>query len=307
MCGIVGYIGDKRAAPLLIDGLKRLEYRGYDSAGITVQVNGHLETRKSVGKIAELEKLIGNGNEPVGTIGIAHTRWATHGAPNTVNAHPHNDCSGDISIVHNGIIENAGTLKQKLIDLGHKFTSETDTEVVAHLIEEAFDGSLEEAVRAALQQVEGAYGLAIISSKDPGKIVVARKGSPLLLGITDNGEYFVASDVAAVLAQTRQVIYLDDGEMAVLSRDGYRTFSLKGGEITKEIAQVAWDLDAIEKSGHEHFMLKEIFEQPETLRNTMRGRLLDLTGDVKLGGVTLTPAEMCDIENVTISACGTAV
>ncbi|HEX6559381.1 MAG TPA: glutamine--fructose-6-phosphate transaminase (isomerizing) [Longimicrobiales bacterium] len=306
MCGIVGYIGDKRAAPLLIDGLRRLEYRGYDSAGITVQVNGHLETRKAVGKIAELEKLISNGGEPIGTVGIAHTRWATHGAPNTVNAHPHTDCSGDISLVHNGIIENAGTLKAKLIDLGHTFKSETDTEVVAHLIEEAFEGSLEEAVRAALQQVEGAYGLAIISCKDPGKIVVARKGSPLLLGITDKGEYFVASDVAAVLAQTRQVIYLDDGEMAVLSREGYRTFSLKGGEVTKEIAHVQWDLDAIEKSGHDHFMLKEIFEQPETLRNTMRGRLLDLAGEVKLGGVTLSDDELRSIENITISACGTS-
>ncbi len=306
MCGIVGYIGDKRAAPLLISGLRRLEYRGYDSAGITIQVDGHLETRKAVGKISELEKLLGNGNEPDGTIGIAHTRWATHGAPNHVNAHPHTDCTGSISLVHNGIIENAGTLKQKLIDLSHTFTSETDTEVVAHLIEEAFAGSLEEAVRAALQQVEGAYGLAIISSRDPGKIVVARKGSPLLLGITDTGEYFVASDVAAVLAQTRQVIYLDDGEMAVLARDGYRTFSLMGGEITKEIARVEWDLDAIEKSGHDHFMLKEIFEQPETLRNTMRGRLLDLAGDVKLGGVTLTPEELCSIENITISACGTS-
>jgi glucosamine--fructose-6-phosphate aminotransferase (isomerizing) len=306
MCGIVGYIGDKTAAPLLIAGLRRLEYRGYDSAGITVQVNGHLETHKAAGKIAELEKLIGNGKGPLGTIGIAHTRWATHGAPNTVNAHPHTDCSGEIAIAHNGIIENAATLKQKLLDLGHKFKSETDTEVVAHLIEEAFAGSLEEAVRAALQQVEGAYGLAIISSKDPGKIVVARNGSPLLLGITDNGEYFVASDVAAVLAQTRQVIYLDDGEMAVLSRDGYRTFSLKGGEITKEIAHVAWDLDAIEKGGHEHFMLKEIFEQPETLRNTMRGRLIDDTGDVKLGGVTLTSEQLRAIDNITISACGTS-
>lgn len=307
MCGIVGYIGDKNAAPLLLQGLRRLEYRGYDSAGIAIQVNGHLETRKAVGKIAELEKsMSSDGGEPQGTIGIAHTRWATHGAPNHVNAHPHTDCSGEIALVHNGIIENASTLKQKLVALGHTFTSQTDTEVVAHLIEEAFDGSLEEAVRAALQQVEGAYGLAIISSKDPGKIVVARKGSPLLLGITDTGEYFVASDVAAVLAQTRQVIYLDDGEMAVLSRDGYHTFSLMGGEVTKEIAQVTWDLDAIEKSGHDHFMLKEIFEQPETLRNTMRGRLLDHTGNVKLGGVTLTAEELCSIDNITISACGTS-
>ena len=306
MCGIVGYIGDKRAAPLLLQGLRRLEYRGYDSAGIAVQVNGHLETTKSVGKIIELEKMLTNGAEPTGTIGIAHTRWATHGAPNQINAHPHVDCKGEIALVHNGIIENASTLKQKLMALGHKFTSETDTEVVAHLIEEAFEGSLEEAVRAALQQVEGAYGLAIISSKDPGKIVVARKGSPLLLGITDTGEYFVASDVAAVLAQTRQVIYLDDGEMAVLSRDGYRTFSLTGGAVTKEIMQVSWDLDAIEKGGHDHFMLKEIFEQPETLRNTMRGRMLDLEGNIKLGGVTLSPEELRSIENITICACGTS-
>jgi glucosamine--fructose-6-phosphate aminotransferase (isomerizing) len=306
MCGIVGYIGEKRAAPLLLQGLRRLEYRGYDSAGIAVQVNGHLETKKSVGKIVELEKLLSNGGEPIGTIGIAHTRWATHGAPNTVNAHPHIDCKGNIAVVHNGIIENANVLKQKLTALGHKFTSETDTEVVAHLIEEAFTGNLEEAVRAALQQVEGAYGLAIISSKDPGKIVVARKGSPLLLGITDTGEYFVASDVAAVLAQTRQVIYLDDGEMAVLSRDGYHTSSLTGGAVTKEIMQVSWDLDSIEKSGHEHFMLKEIFEQPETLRNTMRGRMLDLQGDIRLGGVTLTHDELRSIENITIAACGTS-
>ncbi|HEY0811343.1 MAG TPA: glutamine--fructose-6-phosphate transaminase (isomerizing) [Longimicrobiales bacterium] len=306
MCGIVGYIGDKRAAPLLLQGLRRLEYRGYDSAGIAVQVNGHLETKKSVGKIVELEKLLTNGGEPVGTIGIAHTRWATHGAPNTVNAHPHTDCKGEIAVVHNGIIENASTLKQKLTALGHKFTSETDTEVVAHLIEEAFTGNLEEAVRAALQQVEGAYGLAIISSRDPGKIVVARKGSPLLLGITDTGEYFVASDVAAVLAQTRQVIYLDDGEMAVLSREGYHTSSLTGGAVTKEVMQVSWDLDAIEKSGHEHFMLKEIFEQPETLRNTIRGRMLDKQGDIRLGGVTLTHDELRSIENVTIAACGTS-
>jgi glucosamine--fructose-6-phosphate aminotransferase (isomerizing) len=306
MCGIVGYIGEKRAAPLLLQGLRRLEYRGYDSAGLTVQVNGHLETRKSVGKITELEKLVGNGSEPVGTIGIAHTRWATHGAPNTVNAHPHTDCSGEFAVVHNGIIENASTLKQKLIALDHTFTSETDTEVIAHLIEEAFEGSLEEAVRAALRQIEGAYGLAIISSRDPGKIVVARKGSPLLLGITDNGEYFVASDVAAVLAQTRQVVYLDDGEMAVLSRDGYRTLSLVGSEITKEIMHVSWDLGEIEKSGHPHFMLKEIFEQPETLRNTMRGRLLDDTGEVRLGGVTMTADELRAIDNITISACGTS-
>ncbi|MGH7471397.1 MAG: glutamine--fructose-6-phosphate transaminase (isomerizing) [Longimicrobiales bacterium] len=305
MCGIVGYIGDRTAVPLLVQGLRRLEYRGYDSAGLTVQVNGHLETRKAVGKIAELEKVL-NGRSPQATIGIAHTRWATHGAPNEVNAHPHTDCKCEIALVHNGIIENAATLRRKLEALGHIFRSETDTEVIAHLIEEAFQGNLEEAVRAALLQIEGAYGLAIMSSRDPGKIVVARHGSPLLLGIGQQGEYYVASDVAAILSETNQVVYLDDGDVAVLSRAGYQTFSLRGGPVTKEVEQVSWDLDAIEKGGHDHFMLKEIFEQPETLRNTMRGRLLEEEGNVKLGGVTLTPDELKSIDNITIMACGTS-
>jgi glucosamine--fructose-6-phosphate aminotransferase (isomerizing) len=307
MCGIVGYVGDRTAVPLLVQGLKRLEYRGYDSAGLTLQVNGHLETTKAVGKISELEKVLDKAeDETTSTIGIAHTRWATHGAPNERNAHPHTDCKGEIAVVHNGIIENAGTLRRKLEALGHKFRSETDTEVVAHLIEEAFQGNLEEAVRAALLQIEGAYGLAIMSSNDPQKIVVARHGSPLLLGIGQNGDYYVASDVAAILAETNQVIYLDDGEMAVLGRDGYQTFEVRGGPVTKEVEHVSWDLDAIEKGGHDHFMLKEIFEQPETLRNTMRGRLLEEDGDVRLGGVTLTAEELRSIESVTIMACGTS-
>ncbi|MEX2284840.1 MAG: glutamine--fructose-6-phosphate transaminase (isomerizing) [Gemmatimonadota bacterium] len=306
MCGIVGYIGDRIAVPLLVQGLRRLEYRGYDSAGLTVQTNGHLETMKAVGKIAELEKVLTKNGGAESTIGIAHTRWATHGAPNERNAHPHVDCKGEIAVVHNGIIENAPALRHKLEALGHKFVSETDTEVVAHLIEEAFKGNLEEAVRAALLQVEGAYGLAIMSSKDPGKIVVARHGSPLLLGIGKEGEYYVASDVAAILAETNQVVYLDDGEVAVLSKNGYQTFALRGGPVTKEIEQVSWELDEIEKSGHEHFMLKEIFEQPETLRDTMRGRLLQEDGNVRLGGVTLTHDELKSIENITIIACGTS-
>jgi glutamine---fructose-6-phosphate transaminase (isomerizing) len=306
MCGIVGYIGDRTALPLLVQGLRRLEYRGYDSAGLTVQNNGHLETMKAVGKIAELEKVLTKNGGADSTIGIAHTRWATHGAPNEVNAHPHVDCKDEIAVVHNGIIENAPALRKKLEALGHKFRSETDTEVVAHLIEEAFKGNLEEAVRAALLQVEGAYGLAIMSSKDPGKIVVARNGSPLLLGIGQEGEYYVASDVAAILAETNQVVYLDDGEVAVMSKDGYQTFALRGGPVTKEVEQVSWDLDEIEKSGHEHFMLKEIFEQPKTLRDTMRGRILQEEGNVRLGGVTLSPEELKAIENITIIACGTS-
>jgi len=306
MCGIVGYIGDRTAVPILVEGLRRLEYRGYDSAGLAVLVDGRVETRKAAGKIVELERILRDGGAPVGTIGIAHTRWATHGAPTTNNAHPHVDCAGRFAVVHNGIIENAGTLRQKLEALGHTFRTETDTEVVAHMIEEAYAGSLEEAVRAALRQIEGTYGLAILSSHEPDRIVVARRGSPLLLGIGERGEYYVASDVAAILAHTRRVIYLDDGEMAVLTKDGYETLSLKGGVVSKEIDHVSWDLEAIEKGGHEHFMLKEIFEQPETLRNAMRGRLLEEDGNVRLGGVTLSRDELLGIDNIVITACGTS-
>jgi glutamine---fructose-6-phosphate transaminase (isomerizing) len=307
MCGIVGYIGDRPAVPLLIEGLKRLEYRGYDSAGITL-INGNgLETRKAVGKIAELEKLVTNGGGRLdGTVGIAHTRWATHGVPNEQNAHPHLSCNGEIAVVHNGIIENAGTLRKQLEALGHRFSSDTDTEVVAHLIEEAYENNLESAVQEALKQVEGAYGLAIVSSREPRKIVAARKGSPLLLGITDNGEYFVASDVAAVLAQTRQVIYLEDGEMAVLSAEGYETLSLAGHSLQKEVKQIAWNLDAIEKGGHDHFMLKEIFEQPNTIMQAMRGRVLDSDGTVKFGGLNLEDEQLAAFDRMVISACGTS-
>jgi glucosamine--fructose-6-phosphate aminotransferase (isomerizing) len=306
MCGIIGYIGNRPAVPLLLEGLRRLEYRGYDSAGLAVAADGRLETRKAAGKIAELEALVRKNGVMSSGLGIAHTRWATHGPPTTTNAHPHVDCSGEIAIVHNGIIENSGTLRHKLEALGHTFRTQTDTEVVAHMIEEAYEGSLEEAVRAALLQVEGTYGLAIISTRDPDKIVVARRGSPLLLGIGDNGEYFVASDAAAVVAQTRRVIYLDDGEMAVLTPEGYTISSLKGGPVTKEIMHVAWDLEAIERGGYEHFMLKEIFEQPETLRNTMRGRLLEDEGLVKLGGLNLTPEELRACQSIVITGCGTS-
>ncbi len=306
MCGIVGYIGDRPAVPLLVDGLKRLEYRGYDSAGISIVVGDRLETRKTAGKISRLEAVLRDQGTPEGTCGIAHTRWATHGAPTTTNAHPHADCAGRFAVVHNGIIENAGTLRRKLEELGHEFRTETDTEVLSHLIEEAYDGRLEEAVRAALRQVEGTYGIAVLCCEEPRKIVAARRGSPLLLGIGDRDEYYVASDVAAILAQTRKVVYLDDGEIAVLTESGFETLSLKGDTISKEIDHVTWDLDAIEKGGHDHFMLKEIFEQPETLRNAMRGRLLEEDGNVKLGGVTLSRDELLKIKNITITACGTS-
>ena len=306
MCGIVGYIGGREVTPYLIEGLRRLEYRGYDSAGITVATNGTLETRKAVGKIAELEDRLNGDGVPESDCGIAHTRWATHGAPTETNAHPHVDCTGEISLVHNGIIENAGTLKKKLISLGHEFRTETDTEVVAHLIEETYEDSLEEAVRAALSQVEGTYGLAIMSSREPGKIIGARKGSPLLVGIGEDNEYFIASDIAAVLAHTRDFVYLEDGEMVVLTRDGYQLYSLKGRELSKQVTRVDWDLDAIEKSGFDHFMIKEIFEQPETIENAMRGRLLEEEGIAKLGGLEHLVDELSETEQIVIIASGTS-
>src|SRR5690606_28174348 len=283
-----------------------MEYRGYDSAGICVATGDELVTRKAAGKISQLEEVLRNESPLEGTYGIAHTRWATHGAPTTRNAHPHVDCGGNIAVVHNGIIENAGTLRRKLEELGHEFRTETDTEVIAHLIEEVYEGSLEAAVRTALRQVEGAFGLAILSRRDPRKIVVARRGSPLLLGLGERGEYFVASDVAAILAQTRQVVYLDDDELAVLTPEGYEACSLKGGAVTKEVDTISWDLEAIEKGGHEPFTRKEIFEQPATLRNERRGRVHEEDGNVRLGGVPLSREELLGIDNITITACGTS-
>ena len=304
MCGIVGYIGEKGATPLLIEGLKRLEYRGYDSAGVAVLNGGGVETRKAAGKISRLEAAI--ATTPIhGNLGIAHTRWATHGQPNECNAHPHVDCKGHIAVVHNGIIENATTLRTHLQGLGHKFVSETDTEVIAHLIEEAFDGNLEDAVRDALSKIEGTYGIAVVSSEDSNKIVAARKGSPLLIGLGD-GEYYVASDAAAILAHTRQVIYLDDGDLAVLNREGYRIIDLRAQEQSRHVSKIDWDLDQIERGGYDHFMLKEIFEQPQTVENCMRGRLLEELGTSKLGGLNMTDEQLLAIDNIVITACGTS-
>jgi glucosamine--fructose-6-phosphate aminotransferase (isomerizing) len=304
MCGIVGYIGEKQAATLLVDGLKRLEYRGYDSAGVSLMNGSGVETRKAKGKIAMLEAAI--GRKPIhGKIGIAHTRWATHGPPNECNAHPHHDCTGTVSVVHNGIIENYGPLREMLKRTGHEFVSDTDTEVLAHLIEAAFDGNLEEAVIDALALVEGTYGIAVISANDPDKIVAARKGSPLLIGIGE-GEHYVASDVAAILAHTRQVVYLDDGEMAVLTRDGYQVCDLNAQQVKKKVSRIDWDLDQIEKGGFDHFMLKEIFEQPQTIQNTMRGRLVTEEGFSKLGGLNLTMDELQNLDHIIITACGTS-
>jgi glucosamine--fructose-6-phosphate aminotransferase (isomerizing) len=304
MCGIVGYIGEKPATSLLLEGLKRLEYRGYDSAGVAVLNGGGVETRKAAGKISRLEQAI-TAHPLHGNLGIAHTRWATHGAPNECNAHPHIDCENHIAVVHNGIIENATTLRAHLEELGHKFVSETDTEVIAHLIEEAFDGNLEDAVRDALRKIEGTYGIAVVSDRDPNKIVAARKGSPLLIGLGE-GEYYVASDAAAILAHTREVIYLDDGDLAVLNRNGYRIIDLRAQELDRKVSKIDWDLDQIERGGFAHFMLKEIFEQPQTVENCMRGRLLEEEGTAKLGGLNMTDEQLLAIENIVITACGTS-
>ncbi|MBI4514114.1 MAG: glutamine--fructose-6-phosphate transaminase (isomerizing) [Gemmatimonadetes bacterium] len=307
MCGIVGYVGPKQATPLLLEGLRRLEYRGYDSAGLSVLQDGQIVTRKVAGKINALADLL-ETDCPLGTIGIAHTRWATHGAPTVRNAHPHVDCTGHFALVHNGIIENAGVLRRKLEQLGHTLGTETDTEVLVHLVEEAFTGNLEEAVADALTEVEGTYGIAVISSRDPGKIVAARLGSPLLLGLGSDGEYFVASDASAVLTHTRQVVYLDDGELAVLAPHRYVTLDLETRPVSKAISHIEWDLDTIERGGFPHFMLKEIFEQPESLRNAMRGRFLDEEGTAKLGGLerTLSEEDLASVERVIITACGTS-
>ena len=306
MCGIVGYIGQKVATPMLIEGLKRLEYRGYDSAGVATLNGNGLQMRKAAGKIVKLEQAV--VTSPMhGSIGIGHTRWATHGAPNECNAHPHHDCSKAIAVVHNGIIENATSLRRELESRGHTFESETDTEVLAHLIEAASeDGEpLEDAVMDALRLIEGTYGIAVISSRDPDKVVCARKGSPLLLGLGE-GEYFVASDVAAILEYTRQVVYLDDGEMGVLTTKGYEVLDLSARHVRKGVSRIDWDLDQIEKGGFDHFMLKEIFEQPQTIQNTMRGRLVLDEGFSKLGGLNLSKEDLLNIDHIVITACGTS-
>ncbi len=304
MCGIVGYIGPRQAAGLLLEGLRRLEYRGYDSAGIAV-VNGRgLKIMKAAGKLSVLENEM-KENMPQGTIGIGHTRWATHGAPTTTNAHPHTDQSGRIAVIHNGIIENSGAIRKALQQRGHTFKSETDTEVLAHLVGELYQGNLEAAVATALKDVDGAYGLVFISADEPGVLVAARKGSPLLVGVGEN-EWFVASDASPLLQYTRSVVYLDDGEMAVLTREGYRVRNLETARISKEVNQIDWDLAQVERGGYAHFMLKEICEQPESLRNTLRGHLLEEEGTARVTGLNLSDEELKQFERVIITACGTS-
>jgi glucosamine--fructose-6-phosphate aminotransferase (isomerizing) len=304
MCGIVGYIGKREATPILVDGLSRLEYRGYDSAGVSVQNGVGVVTRKIAGRVIALRDAL--AKHPIhGTSGIAHTRWATHGAPNERNAHPHTDCTGRIVLVHNGIIENADVLRTRLERGGHRFGTDTDTEAVAHLIEEMDGESLEARVIQALVHVEGTYGLAVMSADEPGKIVVARHGSPVLLGVGD-GEYFVASDASAVLEHTRQVVYLDDGDIAVVTADGYHVFNRESIEQVRPVDDIEWDLEQIELGGYPHFMLKEIHEQPETLRSAMRGRLIFEDGTTRLNGLNLTAEKCAAIRRIVIVACGTS-
>jgi len=304
MCGIVGYVGPKSALPILMAGLKRLEYRGYDSAGIALLYNHSLMVTKTAGKIAQLEKLI-DGKDYHSHCGMAHTRWATHGAPTQLNAHPHTDTPGEIALVHNGIIENYRTLKEFLQRQGYKMISETDTEVLVHLIRFYYHGDLTEAVRSALLQVEGTYGIAVVSSLEPDKIVAARMGSPLVVGHGEN-ENFVASDVAAMLDHTNKVVYLEDGEIATVTPDEYSITTVENEQISPQIQEVTWTLDQIEKGGYEHFMLKEIHEQPDALRNAIRGRLNYDEGISRLNGLNLQQGELRDIKRIVITACGTS-
>jgi glutamine---fructose-6-phosphate transaminase (isomerizing) len=304
MCGIVGYTGQREAPPILIGGLVRLEYRGYDSAGLAVETEHGVVVRKLAGRVGGLQELV--ERLPVhGTSGIAHTRWATHGAPTDRNAHPHEDCHGRLALVHNGIVENADALRAALEAKGHRFRTDTDTETLVHLIEDAQGDTLEARVIRALEHVVGTYGFAVISADEPGKIVVARQGSPVVLGVGEN-EYFVASDASAILEHTRSVVYLDDGDIAVLTRAGYHVIDRDSHVQLREVDDIAWDLEAIELGGHAHFMLKEIREQPETIRSTLRGRLVYEDGAARLNGLNLTPEACADIRRMTIVACGTS-
>jgi glucosamine--fructose-6-phosphate aminotransferase (isomerizing) len=304
MCGIVGYLGRHQALPILIEGLKRLEYRGYDSAGVAIVDDGRILLEKTEGKISELENHLAGKSYP-GVAGIAHTRWATHGEPNKTNAHPHIDCTGTLAVAHNGIIENYLALKKRLQDKGHKFITDTDTEVIAHLVEDHYTGALEDAVRKAAKQLEGTYGIVVLSTREPDKIVGVRNGSPLVVGVADD-EYFLASDVSAILKHTRQVIYLDDREMAIIEPKGFKTMTIDAVAVDKAIHEVDWDLDMIEKGGFPHFMLKEIFEQPETIRNAIRGRLVHTTGEAKLGGLQEVMPTLREFNRLVLLGCGTS-
>lgn len=303
MCGIVGYIGGQSSAPILIAGLKRLEYRGYDSAGIAVLGNEGLELVRRAGNLSNLESAL-DPAELNATLGIGHTRWATHGPPSEANAHPHLDCAQKIAVVHNGIIENFHALRRDLAERGHQLRSDTDTEVIAHLIEETYEGDLFLAVRSALTHIEGSFALAVISADEPRTLIGARKDSPLIIGISEDG-LFLASDIPAILDYTREIVLIENGEIAKLSSDGYILERLDGKPVSRDSMIVEWDVAAAEKSGYEDFMLKEIHEQPAAVRETLRGRLDN--GRVGFSDLGLSATELKEIKKITIVACGTSL
>jgi glutamine---fructose-6-phosphate transaminase (isomerizing) len=307
MCGIVGYCGPKRVVPVILEGLRRLEYRGYDSAGIVYLENGELVKHRSKGKLAKLEAIIDEAIIAPAHIGLGHTRWATHGAPTTENAHPHSDCTGELVVVHNGIIENYHSLRNDLIAKGHNFTSETDTEVLAHLIEDNLEGDLVAAVKKAVAMVEGSYALGVLWAKEPDTLVAVRNQSPLVLGVSEESGTFLASDIPALLPYTNQVIFLEDMELAVLTADQQQVYSLETGEVVeKEVQTINWNSAMAEKAGYKHFMLKEIYEQPQAITNTVSGRVNPESGKVDLPEINLTDAELANIDRIVFVACGTS-
>ncbi len=307
MCGIVGYVGSRRLVPVVLGGLKRLEYRGYDSAGIVFLQDGELKKFRSEGKLQNLENIMEDALGAPSHIGLGHTRWATHGAPTTENAHPHSDCSGDLVVVHNGIIENYHSLRVELLEKGHKFASETDTEVLAHLIEEYLESDLREAVSKALGRVEGSYALGVMWAKMPDTLIAARNHSPLVLGVHEQEGGFMASDIPPLLPYTDQIIFLDDKELAVLSSTNYQVFSLASGEeLEKEVKTISWNAAMAEKGGYKHFMLKEIYEQPQAIIDTVSGRINPETGSVDLPEMNISDDELASIERIFLVACGTS-
>jgi glucosamine--fructose-6-phosphate aminotransferase (isomerizing) len=305
MCGIVGYIGQQKATPIILEGLRKLEYRGYDSAGIAVLgTDCDLSVRRASGKLRNLEEVL-RANPADGSYGIGHTRWATHGRPTEENAHPHRDCKGDIVVVHNGIVENYLALKKQLQAEGHRFETETDTEVIAHLVEKHYKGNLEDAVRAAVKELSGVFALSIIAKSDPNKIVAARQGPPAVIGLGDK-EYFVASDVPAILSHTRDMFFLSDGDMAVLTPEGVHLTDFNGRPIKRQVSHILWDPIMAEKGGYKHFMLKEIFEQPRAVRDTLLGRVGQESGRIFLDEMDITPKQFQEFSQVKIIACGTS-
>ncbi len=307
MCGIVGYCGPRRVVPVVLEGLRRLEYRGYDSAGIVYLEEGRVVKHRSAGKLSNLEAIIGDAIIAPANIGLGHTRWATHGAPTTNNAHPHSDCTGDLVVIHNGIIENYHSLREDLKEKGHVFSSETDTEVLAHLIEDNLEDDLVVAVKKAISLVEGSYAIGVLWAGMPDTLIAVRNQSPLVLGVSEDDGNFLASDIPALLPYTNQVIFMDDMELAILTADSHQVFSLVSGKLLeKEVKTIEWNAAMAEKAGYRHFMLKEIFEQPQAITNTVSGRINLETGVVDLPEIHLSQADLENIDRIFLVACGTS-